>query len=368
MAARLPRHLPRPDELLLLRAASLPDERAIGAWQEWIRSNDLHGVDKTSFDLLAAVYRNLSSLGAETPPLLRGVYNRSWVQNQKLFQNVAAVLRLFADHALPVLLLKGGALATQYYHDSGTRPMYDIDILVPTERALAAYDLLRANGWVPLILPGGPMEHVVRVVRSCVMRAADSTNLNLHWHAMVDRYGPDADTDFWAGAVEQVFNRVPARSLCPADQLLHVLVHGAKWENPRSVVWLMDAYQIIAFVGEPLDWQRLAGQARLRSAVLTVTAALDYLRSELGAAVPEATLVTLRRERPGVIEKLEYRAESSGDSFRAVVLREILGHLHRTKGHSPLSRLRSWVWYLQASWGVTSASLLTVHAARRLLR
>jgi hypothetical protein len=366
-AAGLARHLPTPDERLLLRAACLPDERAAEAWQEWLRRNDLQDTDKTSFELLAAVYRNLNGLGAATPPLLRGIYNRSWVNNQKLFQSVAAVLRIFAEHAIPVLLLKGGALSTRYYHDSGTRPTYGVDVLVPAETAQAAYDLLRANGWKPLITPGGPMAHVVCVVRSCEMRAADGTNLDLHWHAMVDRYGPRADGDFWDGAVEQVFNRVPALTLCAPDLLLHVIVHGSKWESTRSVVWLMDAYRIIASAGERFDWQRLAVQARQRSAVLPVTVALDYLRRELGAPVPEATTLSLRRRRLSFMERLGYRAEGTGDSFFAMAFRHILGHLRRTQGRSPLYRLHSWVWYLQASWGVPSGSQLTVHAARRLL-
>jgi hypothetical protein len=83
--------------------------------------------------------------------------------------------------------------------------------------------------------------------------------------------------------------------------------------------------------------------------------------------VPEATMLSLQRRRLSFMERLGYRAEGTGDSFFAMAFRDILGHLRRTQGRSLLYQLHSWVWYLQASWGVPSGSQLTVHAARRLL-
>jgi hypothetical protein len=129
----------------------------------------------------------------------------------------------------------------------------------------------------------------------------------------------------------------------------------------------MDAYRIITAAGEGFDWQRLAIQARQRSAILPVVVALDYLVRELGVRVPEATMLSLQQASPNLMHRLEYRADGTGDSFIAMALRDSLGHLRRTRGRSLLYRLRSWIWYLQASWGVASGAQVPVHAARRLL-
>ncbi len=359
------RHLPTEDELLLLRAACLPGSDALAAWSTWQARNDLQTSDKTAFDLLPAVYRNLTALGSEPDAVMRGIYRRSWVQNQKLFQSAADVLRLFDEHRIPTLLLKGGALATTYYPDSGTRPMYDVDVLVPTDRAEAAYELLRSRGWQPLVTPGGPMAHVVQVVRSSDLEGPDGSKLDLHWHALVDDYDTAADADFWDAAVDLTFNRVPAKSLCPSDLLLHVLLHGARYMPTRSVLWVMDAYRVIAG-SEVLDWERLTRQARERGLVLPVRTGLEYVRDELGADVPAETIRVLRREPVGLLDRLEFRADSAGDSFPAMATRDLLGHVRRTRGKSLSQRVESFGWYLQASWGVPSAGLLPLLVARRL--
>src|SRR5205085_1845464 len=86
---------------------------------------------------------------ADVQGRIRGLYRRSWVQNQLLWQEAVPVLDALAARRIPVMLLKGAALRPFYEGDIGARPMYDIDILVSPEHTRAALDVLGAGGWEP---------------------------------------------------------------------------------------------------------------------------------------------------------------------------------------------------------------------------
>ena len=130
-------------------------------------------------------------------------------------------------------------------------------------------------------------------------------SLDLHRYALAQAASDDA---FWSAAVEIELWNVPTRALCPADQLLHVAVHGARWNPVPPVRWLADAVAIERSAGAGLDWDRLVGEASRRGVTTTVAAALECLVGTVGFALPD-----------GVLERLPTRTEGRA---RALGLRE----------------------------------------------
>jgi hypothetical protein len=114
---------------LLLRAALLPTAEAGAAWSEWAAGPAMDNLDEGSYRLLPLVYRNLKAQRIQHRLMgtLKGLYRRAWCENQLLFHRTVGVLESLRKAGIPTLLLKGAALALEYYKDLGARPMSDLD-------------------------------------------------------------------------------------------------------------------------------------------------------------------------------------------------------------------------------------------------
>ncbi|HLF72414.1 MAG TPA: nucleotidyltransferase family protein, partial [Dehalococcoidia bacterium] len=343
------RPLPSADEVLLLRAACLPKDEATQAWQQWCARHGVQSIAKTETDLMPAIFRNVGpdALG-EDAPILRGTYRMVWVRNQMNFRAAAEVLRALRDQGTRTLLLKGAALTAQVYKDEGVRPMSDVDVIVPLDRGEATLRLLYERGWGEWLPLTGDVRHVQHVLHSTGLQRADGASIDLHWHVLADCCDEGDDEDFWASAVEIEFQGEPTLALCPADNLLVVLVHGLHWTEPRKLTWLQDAYRLIAGEAGAIDWDRLVRQATKRRLALPVEAGLRSLRDDLGADVPPRVLDALRSAPSTRIGRIDHRLQGTKDDFAGVALRTLVDYLKRSE-HRPLAdRALGLVWLTQA--------------------
>ena len=76
----------------------------------------------------------------------KSLYLQNSLKNQQKHRVFSLVQSIFQQENIPVIALKGIALASSYYNDEGTRPMGDIDILVPEGEGIRALELLIAAG------------------------------------------------------------------------------------------------------------------------------------------------------------------------------------------------------------------------------
>ena len=105
-----------------------------------------------SHQVYPLVYRSLSDLGFSGVPEavqsgLRNLYLANALRNQLLAEELARVLSLLGDAAIPVIPLKGVPLALSLFADPAARVCGDIDILVPPADILRAIDLILASGY-----------------------------------------------------------------------------------------------------------------------------------------------------------------------------------------------------------------------------
>lgn len=314
---------PTPLQTLLLRACLEQGENTVSAWKEWRQLADIDHLDQGSFRLLPLLYHNLQQNGVDDPlmPRLKGIYRKSWYKNQMLFHAAAKVLQTFQAADIPTVLLKGVALSHAYYKDHGLRPMSDFDVLVPIKQAREAVELLAASGLKPKPTPSAEVsieifqEPYFHLTSGYGFTEGNAYEVDLHWYAIHSCYYPEADNNFWEGATPTVFAGIEASLLQPADMLLHVCVHGYRWNIVPPLRWIADAMMILRIAEDRMDWQRLIQEAKVRRLILPIRFTLDYLATEFHAPVPPKVLQILASTPVTYYERFEYTAQSQAPNL-----------------------------------------------------
>lgn len=295
------RSRPTTSQELLLRACLADDERiAVAAWELWCSTTDLDAIDEESFRHLPLAWHRLQGKVASdrTYEIAKGVYRQAWYRNALLLRTVGEVLDAFAPQGIDAMLLKGTSLASRCYPTPATRPMVDIDLLVPHARAEDAFAVLERAGWRSVKhLPARALTgyaHAVSFVRG-------QTSLDLHWNALWPQRTADADRPFWENAVRIDHQGRAAWALAPADELFHACLHGARrsqnaysWAPLPLVRWITDAFMIAR--RNEIDWARVDALAARFHARLQLRDAFLVLR-HFGFAVPDDLLAEWSRVR-----------------------------------------------------------------------
>lgn len=341
---------------LLLRAALLRGDAAIKAWHAWMSQVDVELLDYGSHRLLPLLHDNLRRHKIEEPILgkLKGVYRQTWYKNQILFHIASEMLRSFRDAGIETLVLKGAALSLLYYQDKGLRPMQDFDLLVRPSQAVRAISLLSELKWRAIYLyPESllPYEH------GCEFEDSAQRVVDLHWRVMREGSQVCDDDSFWKDSVPLEMGGVFVRALNPADQLLHVCVHGAKWNVVPPVRWVADAMMIMRSAESNLDWDRLIEQAQKRRLSLAVSETLRYLCDMLNAPVPPIVLKKLREASVSLRERSSFSAGANPHDAleRFSILLDWRDGFRSTRGEKFHRRWHGFIRYLQCRWEVESS-------------
>jgi hypothetical protein len=327
-------------ELLLVAALGSPDEQ-LAAWRSWRAVTDINSLDAGSYRILPLVWRRLARRAVDDVAMatLKGVYRRTWYQNQILLHRASRLLANLHAHGIETLLLKGAALTLLHYRDAGVRPMDDFDILVPRRQAGAVVDLLFGWGWVAEVTPlkrygtdepgggrswpwgrraqaaFGQAYFDVRHAHGFVSR--ENTRVDLHWRVLQEEHAADVDDTFWRAAVAVDLEAVETLALEPADQLLHACIHAVGWNRVPSIRWVADAEAIVRSAGDSLNWNRLVSQARSLAITLPLSRMLDYLSSRFAIPVSAAALEELDAEPVEEAARRAYRIKVAPPGLRA---------------------------------------------------
>jgi Uncharacterised nucleotidyltransferase len=360
--------MPDPRQLLLLGASLWRGEGAIEAWTRWRRdAPDLEAVERGSYRLLPLAYRNLGAQLHEDPEAerLKAIYRRSWSTNQLGLRIGRRAIAALDDAGLDVLALKGAALIGSAYGDLGARPMGDVDLAVRPGAIADAVRALRGAGLDPI---EEDAERLLTVRHSLAFRDPDGQEIDLHrgmlWH-------PGLDEMFWSGSIEGEVAGARVRILNPADQLIHVCVHGAAWNPVSPIRWAADAHKVVTASDGELDWDRLVAMAEQGRMTLTLRDALACLAEDLGTTIPEQARRSLGRVRVSAGERRAHEALSRPPSVRrSLAMLSWFWERYRAQAAldggtaGPAGLLR----YLQGFWGLERLSQVPGYAMRRILR
>ncbi len=348
-------------QMLLVKAAVLPDGPALEAWEEWAAAAEPERMHHGEARLIAGAFRRLEKLGAGGPMMsvAAGIYRRTWYANQLAVGRMASVLTALERAGVPVLVLKGFALAPLAYGDLGARPMEDVDLLVPPaliERAVAALEsegLRQASG---MTRPSGLLANEVE------MRDEEGNAVELHAYALVESAD---DADLWERRVGFAVRDVEAFAPCAEDALLLVVVHGQRWNTVQPVSWVLDACRLVESRGDQFDWERFVARAEARDLTLAAGRAVGMLAS-LGIEAPSWVTERLAGFPVGMGTALGDRA---GRSFpgRLAAATFAWDRYRRFREQAPDGdRPGGPVEWLARVWGIDGVGELPGEARRRV--
>jgi len=360
---------PSPRELLLLRAGLWRGEAARNAWSEWRQGEgaEIDASDPARERLLPLAYRNLGPLSDADPDaeLLRTIYRESWAGNQRSAGLGRGAIEALRSAGVEPMALKGCALVESAYRDPGARPAGDFDLAVRPERISEAVIALCDANLTPS--QKDPVRWL-NVHHSLAFADPSGAEVDLHRGIL---WRPGLEEKFWEGAVDLEVAGLRVRALCPADQLLHVCVHGAAWNPMRPIRWAADAFKVMEAAGEDLDWDRLVWMSERGRLTLPLRDTLSYLARELQAPVSARALAALEAASVSAREERAHRVLSrSPSSGRSLSMLWWFWERHRAQAdldgtrHGPIAFLR----YMQDFWGLSHVAQIPAFALRRLLR
>ena len=357
--------MPTDRQVLLVRAALLEREPAIDAWNQWKLAGDLERIDDGSSALLPIVYRNLVDHGVSDPMVKRAelAYKTVWLENERLFHDVSALLESFRAAGIETMLLKGAALALLYYQDLGLRSMGDVDLLVRPHAVAHAVDTLIELGW-------RKMRHTPRVLTETYLHARRAinyssdriANLDLHWHAMDETHRPNGDDGFWSRAIQTTVCGVETFAMNPTDQLFHVCAHETLWTPIPLPRWIVDVMTILKASDGDIDWDRFVSHAQRLGLVLPVRKALEQVVGIVAASIPASVLDDLHRLPVSKDEGRKNRVRCQPPSILRALAREYRMMPPQPGRLRNRWRLLAFPSYTRALWDLDNAWQLPLHA------
>lgn len=351
------------NQKLLLKAALLQREEAINSWQQWIASVDIEKIETDSYRLLPLVYRNLSERGVtDLPARLKGVYRRTWLENQVFVQQLTEILQELQNCNLEALLLKDAALSICDYPDIGLRTIHNFNLLVRPTRALTAIHSLQKIGWKPQSkIP----KNMGRFPHSLELKHQSGQLLNFRWHLFGDGFSEAAETEFWEGAIVTKVGEFPVRVLNASDRLFYVCVTNRSTPLDYKLSRLADAVAILNASSSEVDWDRLLIQAQKYHFVGALQNSLLQLPEILNLPIPTAVLQKLSSLPISELERQEDRIARSKQ--KTILDRFRMRYCQYTRIASQFELL-GFIRYLQYLWGVEHLWEVPVQATIRGMR
>jgi putative nucleotidyltransferase-like protein len=213
----------------------------------------------------------------------------------------------FQASGLPVIALKGPALARELYVDPGLRPYADLDLTIHEEHEERAIDALVASGYRELEYDSETLRraHLGHVHGSGGFHrlfggANGRALIELHLDPLQLGVRSTCEVERWSRAI-------PIRALGGVlmlgieDQVVQLSVHAHKHGFSR-LIWLKDLDLLLRLRAQALDWDLVAHIARREGVCASVWYALALTGMMLGTQLPPA----VARLRPSPALRLLY--------------------------------------------------------------
>ena len=282
---------------------------------------------------------------------------------------LSTMSKLLAAAGIRSVALKGPFLAYHAYPEPALRPMRDLDILVPEDRLILAWNTLIAAGAEPALDGDADLrlDHALRTDEHhmpALLTPSGFSKMELHRGVQSAASAMDCDRNtmlldgVWTHALERSIGTTPITFPAPTDLLLHLIMHAA-YDHLLNNGPLVLADIAFLVRRHAVDWDRFWRTAKelqsMRGVVLLLDLAADYwrdlpidwppaatdLRKQLDAVRESAALLLLQdRELTPDIWRKRGTGQSRGAIGRVIgrlfISRKEMGLLYPAAARTPL--------------------------------
>jgi hypothetical protein len=256
----------------------------------WQRMLELAAVNKVS----SLVYQQLeNSPGCTIPADALQTLHRRFQQNVqrtlKLTAELVKLLKALAAAGVSAMPWKGPVLAKGCYGQIFRREFIDLDILVPQDQWLHAFNVLRSRGYQPARdLGNGPAQCLKDDDRYCelLLDPAGEIGVELHWRFAAKTFRFDIDyQQLWGTADKATFSGAPIRVPPPELELINLCAHGSRhyW---KRLSWVADVHYCVT-ARKDWDWGKVVSLARRSGSMRMLGLGLALTQRVLGTALPQ---------------------------------------------------------------------------------
>ena len=189
---------------------------------------------------------------------LQQSFQQVTLKNLAIYRELNLICQAFQAAEVPLIVLKGGYLATAVYPHIGQRAMGDLDLLVPPQQLPQAATLLDKMGWQtkrPYTIESR-LEHDLHLPK--LRKVGSPFEVELHWNIV----RPGQSNEMLPDALWP--HTIPFSSAGPAAsafafhlQLIHLIIHVA--HNHQFSFDLRSLHDIALLLkkhGESVEWHR----------------------------------------------------------------------------------------------------------------
>ena len=281
---------------LLQAAIGKDDMIGLNAAHRWLSEKS---IDDASFRdqrlLLRVISRYGSALREHAAyPRLVGMQRLLWTRSMMAVQEAKFSLQKIAAADIPILLIKGASRLASDESESRRRTSWDIDLVVPPEDMVSAFDILVGDQWQPS--PGASPQSIrqsLPTMRSINLFRGNFGDIDLHRQPFHPGQGNHLeDEGLWSRAEMTVLTGVPVRIPRIEDQVAIAIAHGGLDGHVHSD-WMVDCALLIQ--KQMFDWDELCRILEVRKVHPSAAIAFHYLSEKLGIDVPSHVLDYLRK-------------------------------------------------------------------------
>lgn len=297
-------------------------------------------------------------------------FMRTNVTNLMVYRQLDSLLDRFQQMDIPIILLKGVALAQNLYSDIALRPMSDLDVLVMQsdfDRACESFD---QDGYKRFLEPGQGFQQDYYSVAGFASPRQGHVPIEIHQHLFhFQFYRQRIPIEwFWTKTELGNFQDRQARVFSPTAQLLHLASHLVLGHQDYGLGWLYDIALLVNRFGKQIEWQELGDVATQFGLGYVVQSTLAEVEHVWGVVVPAQGRDCIVRLKPTLTERWFVMVNTA----RFVEAGELWNIANQGSWHRALGYLQTALFpgstYMQERYHITDARLVPFYYIWRLGR
>lgn len=268
------------------------------SWVKVLRDARWHRVSALLYHNLRVLDQS-DSVPTDVMRQLKSTYHQTLANNLALRSELRNILDALHSKGIPVAVLKGAALVEEVYGSIGLRPMRDLDILVPSDEAAAAFSAIQELGYSAKEGVDRQRQRSLFHQHYSQLFGTDQASVvEIHTHILeVQNPLRFSIAGFWNRAIEVDIAGTRALTLAPEDLLTHLAIHFFKDRRSSSysaLGQLCDIALVTRHYESDIDWPLLLNEVTTNGLNGPVFLGLYLAKELLDAPVPDAVLDDLK--------------------------------------------------------------------------